>query len=328
MRARVQKSGRVYYYLDTGGKPRREIPLGPDYVVAVRKWSELSYEKPKVVTFEDVAKKYETDALPGLAKSTQYTQRSDIKKLREFFCNPTPAPLDQIRPMHVAQLLQWKKDQPVTANRLKRVFTTMWNYAAAKGYTDLRNPSEGIKGLKEGKRTYDVSEAVYRAIWTAADATLRDAMDLAYLTGQRPGDTVAMTEHDIKDGFLLVSQNKTGAKVRISIEGELASLLDRIAQRKRKTKVWHSALVVDERGMGISLKTLQRRFTKARDEAQKAHPELDVAGMWLYDLRSKAASDTSEERGIQAAADLLGHTSVRTTQQHYDRRGKAVKPVR
>ena len=39
--ARVQKSGRTYYYFSVNGKPRREIPLGSDYVAAARKWAEL-----------------------------------------------------------------------------------------------------------------------------------------------------------------------------------------------------------------------------------------------------------------------------------------------
>jgi hypothetical protein len=36
MRARVQRSGRVWYYYDKGGRPRREIPLGCDYPLAVK----------------------------------------------------------------------------------------------------------------------------------------------------------------------------------------------------------------------------------------------------------------------------------------------------
>ena len=329
MRARKQRSGAVWYYLDVGGKPRREIALGSDYVTAVQKWADLMQVKPAAITFEQLADRYQAEVLPTHAKNTQYTQRSDLKKLREFFCNPVPAPLNQIRPMHIAQLLEWKKSQPTTANRLKRVFSALWNQGRAWGYTDLQNPATGVSGLSEGKRTYDVSESVYRAIWEASCAPLRDAMDLAYLTGQRPGDAVAMTEHDVVDGMLLVSQHKTGAKVRIRIEGELAALMKRISARKKPLKVWHSALIVDERGMGLSLKTLQRRFSKAREKAAADHPEMpEIAGMWFYDLRAKAAADTTERDGIQAAADLLGHRSVATTKGHYDRRGKSVGPTR
>src|ERR1700731_3758829 len=41
MRARVQRSGKTYYYYDAGGRPRKEIPLGPDFVEAVRQWCDL-----------------------------------------------------------------------------------------------------------------------------------------------------------------------------------------------------------------------------------------------------------------------------------------------
>lgn len=58
-RARVQKSGKTYYYFDTGGKPRRETPLGPDYVLAVKKWADLINEQFKgeaVSTLIELAK--------------------------------------------------------------------------------------------------------------------------------------------------------------------------------------------------------------------------------------------------------------------------------
>ncbi|MFN4003345.1 MAG: tyrosine-type recombinase/integrase [Hylemonella sp.] len=298
-------------------------------MLAVRKWAELMHSPAQRATFAQLADRYEAEVLPTLAKNTQYTQRSDIKKLRQFFCSPVPAPLDEIRPMHVAQLLQWKKDTPTTANRLKRVLSAMWGRARGWGYTDRENPCDGINGLPEGRRDYDVQDHIYQAIWQAACQPLRDAMDLAYLTGQRPGDTINMTEHDIADGMLAVRQHKTKARLRVRIEGQLAALLERIDKRKRQAKVWHAALIVDERGMAISLKTLQRRYAKARAAAAQAHPQYaeQIRAMWFYDLRAKAADDTAEQADEQAAAALLGHASVSTTKKHYLRRGKIVSPV-
>lgn len=37
-RERKQRSGAVFYYLDVGGRPRREIPLGCDYTEAVKRY--------------------------------------------------------------------------------------------------------------------------------------------------------------------------------------------------------------------------------------------------------------------------------------------------
>lgn len=41
MRKRV-RGEHVYFYLDTGSKPRKEIPLGTDYLQALRKYAELT----------------------------------------------------------------------------------------------------------------------------------------------------------------------------------------------------------------------------------------------------------------------------------------------
>jgi integrase len=53
-----------------------------------------------------------------------------------------------------------------------------------------------------------------------------------------------------------------------------------------------------------------------------------IEKFWFYDLRAKAADDTSDERGEQAASKLLGHESVKTTQRHYLRRGRIAPPTK
>ena len=54
-----------------------------------------------------------------------------------------------------------------------------------------------------------------QAVWDAADWPTRDAMDLAYLTGQRPADVLKMRLPDIRDGFLWLTQGKTRKKLRM-----------------------------------------------------------------------------------------------------------------
>ncbi|WP_196489383.1 hypothetical protein [Burkholderia territorii] len=61
-----------------------------------------------------------------------------------------------------------------------------------------------------------VEDDLFQKVWNAADQPLRDAMDLAYLTGQRPADTLKFDERDIKDGELWVEQGKRGKRLRIS----------------------------------------------------------------------------------------------------------------
>lgn len=333
-RVRARPSGKVYYFFDAGGKPRKELPLGCDYIAAVRKWADLASKQHLgviVSDFKQLADKYAREEIVLKATSTQATQRSDLKLLLEFFCTPTPAPLDQIKPPHVHALLKWKKSQPTTANRLKRLFSHMYNKAREWGYTDQANPAAGIKGYTLDKRDVYISDKIYKLVWQAATQPIRDVMDLAYLTGQRPGDVLKLTDHHIQDGFLVIKkQNKTGRPLRIRIEGEFGQLLERITQRKDGHKVWCTSLATNAHGMPLTKQTLRDGFTDARAAAIAANPKQaeDIAVFWFYDLRAKAADDTADEHDDQAAADLLGHLNVSTTKRHYLRRGKKVGPTK
>ena len=101
------------------------------------------------------------------------------------------------------------------------------------GYTDAINPCQGVKGFTEVDRDRCVTDAEFRAVWDKADPTLRDAMDIALLTGQRPADVLKIQRDDIRDGALFVAQNKTGTKRAIEIVGELATVIERITSRPR-----------------------------------------------------------------------------------------------
>jgi integrase len=329
MHPRVQRSGKVYYYMYTKDKPRKEIALGDDFILALKKYAELNVVvAPSAgATFSDVQKKYAADELPKLAKSSARMYQSDIKHLLDAF---SEAPLSKIKPMHIRQFLDDNANIPTTANRCKRVFSTMWNKARGWGYTDLPNPCEGIQGHTLGKRTVYITDEVFGLVRGHASAVLRDAMDLAYLTGQRPADALNMTEHDIIEGHLIVTQEKTKQPLRIQIVGQLAELLTRIEERKAGYKVRTAALLVNEHGKRLSASTLRRHFDAARVKSAEKNPSqaAEIKAFWFYDLRAKAADDTSDDRGDQAASDLLGHDSVKTTQRHYLRRGKIVAPTK
>lgn len=328
MRKREQRSGKVYYYLDTGERPRREIPLGDDYIIALRKYAEM-HEIAKVAcpTFGDVITKYEVEVLPTLATSTQRTHGSDIKHLRHDFGG---AMLDQIKPVTIREFLDKHRDKPTTANRCKRLFSTLWNHARGWGYTDAENPCVGIMGHSLKKRDVYVTDEVFDAVRACASEPLREALEFAYLTGQRPGDALKARISDIEGGMLSIDQGKTGKRLRIAITGQLADLIARIQVKKAAHRTVHGQILMVRDGQPMTKQVLRDHFKKAKAAAAAKHPELAEAikEFWFYDLRAKAADDTSTERGEQAASDLLGHDSVKTTKKHYLRRGKIVAPVK
>ena len=84
-------------------------------------------------------------------------------------------------------------------------------------------PAQGPVDVNVGRHTPGPWEVVagddYR-IEAAACVELQDAMDLNYLTGQRPADVLKMRFADIKDGALEVQQGKTTKKLRILLESD------------------------------------------------------------------------------------------------------------
>jgi len=342
MRAR-HRGDTTYYYYDHGGKPRREEPLGTDYRKAVTRWAEIEQaETPKEAarTFNDAATLYLREVLHKKAPRTQADNLSELENLREYFENDTP--LDEIEPVHISVYLDWrhqksvatyvaKKQKPpvnaghVRANRELALFSHMFNHARARGLTKAANPCAGIKKNTESGRNVYVEDDMYARVYANADQPTKDAMDLAYLAGQRPQDTLNYDERDIRDGFLLIDQGKTKKKLRMEVTGELKSVIDRIRARKAAYKVVTTALVVNEKGGRLTLRALQLRFGDAREKAGIKPDDFQ-----FRDLRAKAATDKTDSTGdIRQAQRQLGHESVSMT-EHYvrKRRGEKVGPTR
>lgn len=74
-----------------------------------------------------------------------------------------------------------------------------------------------FKGAKESAREVYVYDAEFKKLRDAVDVAVQDALDMAYLTGQRPSDTLAMDERHVRDGAIDVKQGKTGKKLRIEL---------------------------------------------------------------------------------------------------------------
>ena len=328
MRAR-NRGKDTYYYLDTGEKPRREIALGKDYVRAVQKWAEYTASAAPVtnlVTFRYAAECYTKDVIPLKARTTQTDNLRELKQLYRFFDDP-PAPLENIDPVHVRQYLDFRSDAKVRANREKALFSHIWNYAREKGLTNRENPCRGVRSYKEKGRDVYIDDQIYALVLEHAELPLKDAIELAYLTGQRPADVLKYSRSDIKDNELWIQQNKTGAKLRLRIEGPLADLIKRISGRK----VMSLNLINAANGSPMTKAMLRGAFDRARDAAVKARPDLEaqIRQYQFRDLRAKAGTDKEEMEGMGAAKDQLGHANESTTRRYVrHRKGKLVSPTK
>lgn len=348
MRRRA-KGKKHFYYYDAGGKPRREIPLGSDYLVAIQKWAELEkvgqHSVQEQTTFREVAERYVAHVLPTKAARTQRDNLTELRWLYRFFDDP-PAPLHTIRPVHVRQYMDWRTDNGKTArtraNRERALLSHIWNYARERGLTDAPNPTTGVHGFAEAGRQVYFEEEVYQAIYHQACKPIRDAMDLAYLTGQRPADVLAMTQVKIRKGALEIRQAKTGHPLRMRMTdeagkpNELGLLVERLRQQATTGNVHNLQLIQNESGQPLSHQALIKRFRKARtraaaaaEAAGKRELQQEIAGVQFRDLRAKAGTDKAASQDYSAAQRQLGHTSPAMTQRYIrHRKGDFTDPTR
>jgi integrase len=315
MAARVLPSGKILYYYQAAGK---KVPLGADLSAAKLEWARLEAGESKAVFFPAIADLFERAKRGAVSLSTRRHYETALEQLSEFFKNFT---MEQIRPKDVKAYMRGRSKKP-SAVFEKRVLSALWNWAREEDHTSAPNPCTGVKfseaekrayGLTGGRQTY-VTDADFAEVHARGDHILQDCMDLAVLTGQRPGDILKMTRQDIRDGALWVVQIKTGAKVGIRLEGELERVVERILARPRAVPSMY--LICDHRGQRVRYNALNERFRAARGEAT-----------WQFrDIRAKTASDSDT---LKEAQHLLGHRNETTTAGVYRRaKGNVVAPLK
>ena len=225
------------------------------------------------------------------------------------------------------------RGSPVRANREIATLSHVFNMAREWGITTKENPCQGVRKNREKPRDYYANDVVWAAVYSKAPQELKDAMDLAYLTGQHPADVLMMRKDDVEGGYLLVQQNKTGKRLRIRVnsDGEvnsLGKLLNQIAARN--SKLVTSYLIVSKTGRRMTATMLRKRWDEARESAKtNALLEKDsvladkIAAFQFRDIRPKAASEITD---IGEASLLLGHTEGDITQRVYRRIGATANP--
>lgn len=340
-RTKRLKSGKLwtgYYYNGRDANGRRvEISLGTDLNEAKRRWAELE-AKPMLREsglMNYIFDRYEREVIPTKAPATQRDNLANLKQLRRVFGS---APADAITPHHIAQYRD-RRSAKVRANREIALLSHVLNRAREWGFSSKDNPARGVRKNPENPRDFYVDEAVWDAVYGHSPVELRDAMDLNYLTAQRPADVLKMSETDIKDNALEVRQGKTKKRLRILLDRadgtrtELGQLLDRIRARPRKVR--SLCLVATPAGVPLNRWTLRVRFDAARKAAaEAAEQEATLESIALAarirkfqfrDIRPRAASDIGD---LSAASKLLGHTEQQITRKVYIRRGETVKPTK
>ena len=337
-RSATLKSGKIwtgYYYngRDADGR-RKEIPLGGDLDQAKVEWARLERKAPPKPShlLGALFDRYVKEIIPKKGLRTQSDNMKELKQLRKAF---EQAPIDSITPQVIAQYRD-ARTAKVRANREIALLSHMFTIAREWGLTSNANPCFGVRRNKEKPRDYYAGDLVWNAVYGEAVQELKDAMDLAYLTGQRPADVLKVATTDLNAGFLMVKQGKTEKKLRLRLEdagvqSALSAFIDDLQDRRALNGIKTSRLITNTSGLRMSQQMLRNRWDEAREKAAiKAGADGDAASAILIrqfqfkDIRPKAASEIE----LAHASRLLGHSTEEMTKKVYRRVGEIVKPTK
>jgi integrase len=197
----------AYYYVKAG----RWHPLGRDLREAL-----LTYARLASAQSSGMAKLIE-DAYPviceGLADSTKRQYRIAADKLKPVLIEFAP---EQVTPRDVAAIRQHFSDHPAMANRILSFLRSVFNFALDRGMVES-NPCIGVKRNKEKARDRYLTDAEYLAIRNASPADLQPIIDMAYLTGQRIGDVLAIRLSDITPEGIEFRTQKTHTRLLVQM---------------------------------------------------------------------------------------------------------------
>ncbi len=320
----------VYYFYDMRGLGEADVPLGSDHAEAIKKWDELHNRKPRIAgTIEQAFAEWEKERLPKYEnKGTRDMYTRNLRHIRPVF---GPATWDSVTLPHLKAYLD-RRTAKTIGNREMALLSIVWNYARLKGFTALPWPAAGMErsGWKnpENARRFEVTDALFDAVYAKADPLLRSCMDIATATGLRLTDvrTIAMPHN----GMLRFQANKTDKPAYFEVAS--SPVLSAVLERRQAIKASHVMFLSDENGRPVSESKLRGRYDKARiaaaQEADKAG-DTDLAqsirAMFLRDMRKRASdiAGTDEE-----ASKLLQHSSVSITKKHYRSKPSKLQAVR
>lgn len=298
----MQKKGASYYYVFNA----KWTPLGRDLSKAKLQWAELENGGPSLKVGELVQR--HLNSADNLSEGTRRQYASYQRALTVAF--PVSAPT--LRAQHVALWRDANKHRKDYVNGCLALLNATWRKGREWGFVEA---DVSVKQFDTLGRDRYLTDKEFSDIRSHAKPWLQVLMDLAYLTGARPGDVRALRWEQFGIG-LSVRQQKTKHRQVFTVTDELREVLERAKSRP----ILGLYVIATDRGRPITKDRLDYAWQAACEAA-------GVSNAQVRDIRAKAGTDADADS--QDAQALLGHTT-RAMTEHYIRRRKTihVEPVR
>lgn len=311
------KNGSYHYENPVTREWTRLAPLD-DYAGMLTALALILAANAPTNTLEQLWAKYQVEELPKLAKKTQQNRRNDMKRPLAVFGK---MPASAIEPHH-AWTYWRKRGETEQAKHEIRAMSALLTYARQVGARTTANPwfELGLEVKNKAPRPY-VTDAMFYAVRDIAPPMLGYMMDAAWCCGL-DGATLRMLERrHITDTGLLFERPKTDKYQQI----DGPDLVEIVKSALRLAPQVRRFIFCKRGGQPFTANGMQTAWQRLVHKAIKLGRLKPEERYGLHDLRAKAASEAESD---EAAKNLLAHSDVKVTRQHYRRlpqRAEALK---
>jgi integrase len=194
-----------------------------------------------------------------------------------------------------------------TVNRELSTLRHMLNKAVEWGMLEISPFAKGSRlMLKENNhRLRFLSEAEIHALLKACSSHLNPIVEAALLTGMRREEILSLKWEQIRNGFIYLTETKSGKARQIPINNRLAEVLREV---RRGNQLKSPYVFCDSQG---------RRFYQVRRSFTSACRRAGIEAFRFHDLRHTFASQlVMRGASLKAVQELLGHADLKMTMRY------------
>jgi len=302
-----------YYFVDYNGK---WINLGRVYAKAMVEYALFTDPDKPCKTIADLLERYLKEVAPLKAERTYQDNIKQGRYLRAALGHIQP---DRLTAQMIYQYLDARgKNSQTQANRELALLSHMFTKAIRWGVVD-RNPCKGVERFKEKPRDRYIQDWEYLAFRKFAGPLIGAYMDFKLLTGLRKGDILRLRLDHLKDDGIHAHISKTDQNVIFEWTDALRQAVTNI--RKIKRPVTGLTLFCTRHGKPYTVSGFSSIWQRKMKEALAK--QIIKERFTDHDIRAKAGSDADADQ----ASKLLAHLDSQTTERHYRRKEKVIKPL-
>jgi integrase len=301
----------VYHYFRRRGQMRVRLPGLPGSHEFLQAYADALAAAPTPIgkslrskpgsVSAAIADYYGSQAFRSLAGGTPALRRAVLEKFREQAGDKSLASLPKD---FIVELLD---DMPANVARNWLVsFRHFIRWAEARKMID-RDPTWGIRikaPKSDGHHTWHEAEIATFEAHHPVGTKPRLALALGLYTGQRRGDVIRIGRQHIRDGTLMVRQEKTGVTLHLPVRSELAEII-------AATPSGNLTLLTTKSGKPYSANDFSIQFRKWCDDAGLP-PECTFHGLCKATLTRLADAGKT----VHQIAAVSGHISLKEVERY------------